>query len=197
MSRGLATAVKTELAKDKITYVDLIELHFDSADGGTKFLNNGQFSFQVSTDTSGGSQTFNANGEFLSFEMIKETESAKVNEINIVLSGTSNTFTTLFLNNNYVERRVVIYRQFFDTANATISTPVMLFDGERKNFTVNEQQDTSTVTIKRASVFYNFEDNNGRRTTDSNQKTEFPSDQGMEFASTTTKDIRWGRPDAD
>ena len=197
MSRGLATAVKTELAKDKITYVDLIELHFDSADGGTKFLNNGQFSFQVSTDTSGGSQTFNANGEFLSFEMIKETESAKVNEINIVLSGTSNTFTTLFLNNNYVERRVVIYRQFFDTANATISTPVMWFDGEMKNFTVNEQQDTSTVTIKSASVFYNFEDNNGRRTTDSNQKREFPSDQGMEFASTTTKDIRWGRPDAD
>ena len=197
MSRGLAPAVKTELAKDKITYVDLIELHFDSADGGTKFLNNGQFSFQVSTDTSGGSQTFNANGEFLSFEMIKETESAKVNEINIVLSGTSNTFTTLFLNNNYVERRVVIYRQFFDTANATISTPVMLFDGEMKNFTVNEQQDTSTVTIKSASVFYNFEDNNGRRTTDSNQKREFPSDQGMEFASTTTKDIRWGRPDAD
>ena len=197
MSRGLATAVKTELAKDKITYVDLIELHFDSADGGTKFLNNGQFSFQVSTDTSGGSQTFNANGEFLSFEMIKETESAKVNEINIVLSGTSNTFTTLFLNNNYVERRVVIYRQFFDTANATISTPVMLFDGEMKNFTVNEQQDTSTVTIKSASVFYNFEDNNGRRTTDSNQKREFPSDQGMEFSSTTTKDIRCWRPDAD
>ena len=197
MSRGLATAVKTELAKDKITYVDLIELHFDSADGGTKFLNNGQFSFNASTDTSGGSQTYNANGEFLSFEMIKETESAKVNEINIVLSGTSNTFTTLFLNNNYVERRVVIYRQFFDTANATISTPVMLFDGEMKNFTVNEQQDTSTVTIKSASVFYNFEDNNGRRTTDSNQKREFPSDQGMEFASTTTKDIRWGRPDAD
>ena len=123
--------------------------------------------------------------------------SAKVNAINIVLSGTSNTFTTLFLNNNYVERRVVIYRQFFDTANSTISTPVMLFDGEMKNFTVNEQQDTSTVTIKSASVFYNFEDNNGRRTTDSNQKREFPSDQGMEFASTTTKDIRWGRPDAD
>ena len=197
MTRGLATDVKTELAKDKITYVDLIELHFDSADGGTKFLTNGQFSFQVSTDTSGGSQTFNANGEFLSFEMIKETESAKVNEINIVLSGASNTFTTLFLNNDYVERRVVIYRQFFDTANATISTPVMLFDGEMKNFTVNEQQDTSTVTIKSASVFYNFEDTNGRRTTDSNQKREFPTDRGMEFASTTTKDIRWGRPDAD
>ena len=64
-----------------------------------------------------------------------------------------------------------------------------------KNFTVNEQQDTSTVTIKSASVFYNFEDNNGRRTTDTNQKRFFPNDRGMEFASTTTKDIRWGRPD--
>tara|TARA_R100000734_G_scaffold14999_1_gene11150 strand:+ start:1620 stop:2207 length:588 start_codon:yes stop_codon:yes gene_type:complete len=195
MSRGLHSDVQAELAKDKITFVDLIELHFDTADGGTKFLNNGQFSFNASTDTSGGSQTFNANGEFISFEMIKETESAKVNEINIVLSGASNTFTTLFLNNDYVERRVVIYRQFFDTANATIQSPVMLFDGEMKNFTVNEQQDTSTVTIKSASVFYNFEDNNGRRTTDTNQKRFFPNDRGLEFASTTTKDIRWGRPD--
>ncbi len=122
MSRGLHSDVQAELAKDKITFVDLIELHFDTADGGTKFLNNGQFSFNASTDTSGGSQTFNANGEFISFEMIKETESAKVNEINIVLSGASNTFTSLFLNNDYVERRVVIYRQFFDTANAT--TPI-------------------------------------------------------------------------
>ena len=37
-SRGLATAVTDELAKDKITYVDLIELHFDSASGGVQRL---------------------------------------------------------------------------------------------------------------------------------------------------------------
>tara|TARA_R100000773_G_C4213470_1_gene112504 strand:+ start:546 stop:1145 length:600 start_codon:yes stop_codon:yes gene_type:complete len=199
MSRGLASQITDVLKTDQLTYIDLIEIHFDAADGGTKFLTNGQFSLQTSTTTSGGSQTFLANGEFITFEMITETESAKINEININLAGTSTTFTNLFLNNNYVERRIVIYRQFLDSSNLTsaISTPVMLFDGEIKNFSINETQETSTVTIKSASVFYNFDDTNGRRTTDSNQQRLHPGDRGMEFASTTTKDIRWGRPDAD
>ncbi len=196
MSRSLPAAVVTEIAKDSLKYIDLIEVHFDSADGGTKFLTNGQFPFAVSTTTSGGSQTFVANGEFISFEMVNETDEARINEINIILSGVSTTFTDLFLNNNYVERRIVIYRQFLDSANVAISTPVMLFDGEIKNFAINDQSDTSQVVIKSASVFYNFDDTNGRRTTEASQQRHYPSDKGMQFASTTTQDIRWGRPDA-
>ena len=38
MSRSLPSAITTELAKDSITYVDLIELHFDS---DLKTLTNG------------------------------------------------------------------------------------------------------------------------------------------------------------
>ena len=196
MSRSLPGAVVTEIAKDSLKYIDLIEVHFDAADGGTKFLTNGQFPFTVSTDTSGGSQTFLANGEFISFEMVNETDEARVNEINIILSGVSTTFTNLFLNNDYVERRIVIYRQFLDSANAALSTPIMLFDGEIKNFAINDKSDTSQVVIKSASVFYNFDDNNGRRTTEASQQRVFPGDRGMQYASTTTKDIRWGRPDA-
>lgn len=191
-SRGLASAVTDELAKDAIKYVDLIELHMDS---GTQHLCNGMFTLNASTTTSGGAQDYLANGNFISFELINETDSAKVNEINIVLSGASTTFTNIFLNNNYVERRVVIYRQFLDSANAAISTPVMMFDGEIKNFTVNDNMATSTVIIKSASVFYNFDDTNGRRTTESSQQRHFPGDRGFEFASTTTDDMRWGRPD--
>ena len=196
MSRSLPGAVVTEIAKDSLKYIDLIEVHFDAADGGTKFLTNGQFPFAVSTDTSGGSQTFQANGEFISFELVNETDEARINEINIILSGVSTTFTNLFLNNDYVERRIVIYRQFLDSANAALSTPVMLFDGEIKNFAINDQSDTSQVVIKSASVFYNFDDTNGRRTTEASQQRHYSTDRGMQFASTTTKDIRWGRPDA-
>ena len=199
-SRGLGNTITDELAKDKITYIDLLELHFDSSDGGTQFFTNGQFSPQVSTTTSGGSQTFNATGQFLSYEMVKETEAAKVNEINIVMSGIyasgSNTVVSILLNKNYVERRVVIHRQFLNTNGTLLGSPVMIFDGELKNFTIQETEQDSTITMKSASVFFNFEDSNGRRTTETNQLRYFPSDRGMEFASVTTKDIRWGRPDA-
>ena len=192
-SRGLATAVTDELAKDKITYVDLIELHFDSASGGVQRLSNGQFSINATTSTSSG--TYTANGEFLTFESVNETNEARVNEINIILDGVSTTFTNLFLNNNYVERRVVIYRQFLAENGTAISTPVMMFDGEIKNFTVNDEVDTSTVIVKSASVFFNFTDLNGRRTTTSSQQREFSQDRGFDFAATATKDIRWGRED--
>lgn len=190
-SRGLGSTITDEQAKNKLKYVDLIEFHFD--DGVIK-RNNGAYSFNATTTTSSG--TYTANGEFLSFELIKETEAAKVNEINIVVSAVSNTFSTKFLNSDYVERRVVVYRQFFDSSNTTVGTPVMLFDGEMKNFNLNETQETSTIAVKSASVFYNFEDSNGRRTTDSSQQQIFAGDKGMEFASTTVKEIRWGRPDA-
>ena len=71
----------------------------------------------------------------------------------------------------------------------------MMFFGEIKNFTINDQMDTSTVNIRSASVFYNFDDNNGRRTTEASQQRHYPSDKGFQYASTTTQDIRWGRPD--
>lgn len=189
-SRGLGSTITDEQAKNKLKYVDLIEFHFDD---GVIRRNNGAYSFNATTTTSSG--TYTANGEFLSFELIKETEAAKVNEINIVVSAVSNTFSTKFLNSDYVERRVVIYRQFFDSSNSTVGTPVMLFDGEMKNFNLNETLETSTIAVKSASVFYNFEDSNGRRTTDSSQQQIFAGDKGMEFASTTVKEIRWGRPD--
>ena len=120
MSRSLPTAITDELKKDSLKYIDLIEVHFDSADGGTKFLTNGPYPVTLTTSTSGGSQTYLSNGEFLSFEMVNETDEARVNEINIILTGVSNTFTDLFLNNDYVERRIVIYRSFRDSNNVAI-----------------------------------------------------------------------------
>lgn len=189
-TRGLPIAVTNVLKTDAIKYVDLIELHFDD---GVEKLTNGQFTINATTTTSSGNYV--ANGEFLSFELIKETDSAKINEINIILDGVSSTFTNKFLNDNYVERRVVIYRQFLTEANVAISTPIMMFDGEIKNFTINDQTDTSTVIVKSASVFYNFDDTNGVRTTSASQKRLFPYDLGMDFAATTVNDIKWGRPD--
>ena len=193
MSRSLPIAVTDELAKDKLTYVDLIELHFDAADGGVQRLTNGQFTLNATTTTSSGN--YLANGKFMTFESVNETNQARINEINIILDGVSTTFTNIFLNDNFIERRVVIYRQFLSEAHAAISTPVMLFDGEIKNFTVNDRQDTSTLVINSASVFYNFDDNNGRRTTEASQKRIYPADQGLNFAATAIKDIRWGRKD--
>lgn len=190
MPRDLPSAIKTELAKNAIAFADLVELHFDSV----QKLTNAQISLVATTPTAGSSQTFTSNGNLLSFDLVQETGEAKVNQINISLSGTSSTFTNLFLNNSYVDRRVVIYRVFLNDQLGIIDNPVMMFDGEIQSFTINETGETSTVIVTSASVFYEFEKNNGRRTNETSQKAFFPADKGMKFSALTIDNILWGKP---
>jgi hypothetical protein len=190
MPRDLPSAIKTELAKNAIAFADLVELHFDSV----QKLTNAQINLVATTPTAGSSQTFSSNGNLLSFDLVQETGEAKVNQINISLSGTSSTFTNLFLNNSYVDRRVVIYRVFLDDQLGIIDNPVMMFDGEIQSFTINETGETSTVIVTSASVFYEFEKNNGRRTNETSQKAFFPADKGMKFSALTIDNILWGKP---
>ena len=190
MPRNLPSAIKTELAKDGIAFADLVELHFPTV----QLLTNAQIPVFTTTPTSGGAQTYTSNGNLLSFDLIQETGEAKVNQLNISLSGCSQTFTDLFLNNAYVDKRVVIYRVFFDDQLQIISTPVMMFDGEIQSFSINETGETSTVFVSSASVFYEFEKVNGRRTNETSQQGFFPNDRGMHYSSLTLDDILWGKP---
>ena len=132
----------------------------------------------------------------LSFDTITETGEAKVNQVNMNLSGASSTITNLFFNNDYVDRRVVIYRVFYDKNFTFIGSPVMLFDGEIQSYIVNETGSASQLSVTSASVFYDFERSNGRRTNETSQQAVFPADKGMEWSALTTDDISWGKPDA-
>jgi len=190
MPRDLPSAIKTEIAKNAIAFADLVELHFDPV----QKLTNAQIGLVATTPTGGSSGSYASNGKLLSFDLVQETGEAKVNQINISLSGTSNTFTDLFLNNAYVDKRVVIYRVFLNDQLGIIDNPVMMFDGEIQSFTVNETGETSTVIVTSASVFYEFEKNNGRRTNETSQKGFFPSDNGMKFSALTLDNILWGKP---
>ena len=188
MARGLATNVKTELAKDNFAFADLVEIHLDTI----QRLTNAPFSITATTG-SGGAGTYVANGEFLSFDLVSETIDARVNQINIVLSAASSTFTNLFLNNNYLNRRVTVHRQFFDSSYTAIDSPVMLWDGEVVGYKISENTRSSTISIVSSSVFYDFDRVNGRRTNDKSQQAVFPNDKGMEFSTSAIADIRWGR----
>ena len=189
MPRGLSSTIKTELAKDKIAFADIVELHFDTL----YRLTNCQIDVVTATDTAS-SGTYAANGSLLSFDTVTETGEAKVNQINLSLSGASNTYTNLFLNNDYVDRRIVVYRIFFNNQMQILGSPVMMFDGEIQSYVINETGATSTLSITSASVFYEFERVNGRRTNDASQKAIFPTDNGLKYSAITLEDLRWGKP---
>ncbi len=195
MPRGLPSNIKTQLQSNRIRFADLLEIHFTqlASQYNPLRLTNCPVDIIVATDTAS-SGTYAANGELLSFDTVQETPEAKVNQVNIVLSGASDTITNLFLNNDYVDKRVVIYRQFFNQQFAQVGSPVMIFDGEVQDFQINEQETSSTLSVRSASVFYDFDRQNGRRTNEVSQQTIFPSDRGMQHAAVTTDDIKWGKP---
>jgi len=193
MSRGLPSAITDELAKDKISFSDLLELHFDDSPFNPLTLTNSPIDIAVNTLTSTG-KTFSANGEMLSFDTIEETSEARVNQVNVVLSSASNTITNLFFNNDYIDRRVVIYRVFYNQQFNIIDVPVMLFDGEIQGYQVNESGSTSTLSVTTASVFYDFDRINGRRTNSTSQQAHFPNDKGFDQAAVVSEKIKWGKP---
>lgn len=189
MPRGLSSTIKTELAKDAIAFADLVELHFDTL----YRLTNAHIPIVTATDTAS-SGTYTANGELMSFDSVTETGEAKVNQINLALSGAATTYTNLFLNNDYVDRRMVIYRVFFNDSMQILGSPIMLFDGEIQSYVINETGASSTISITSASVFYDFERINGRRTNQSSQHAYFPADQGLKYSAITIDNLKWGKP---
>tara|TARA_R110000796_G_scaffold72084_1_gene163352 strand:- start:664 stop:1257 length:594 start_codon:yes stop_codon:yes gene_type:complete len=195
MPRGLASNIKTQLQSNRVRFADLLEIHFTqlASSFNPLRLTNCPVDIVDSTDTAS-SGTYAASGELLTFDTVEETPEAKVNQLNIVLSGASDTITNLFLNNDYVDKRVVIYRVFFNQQFAITGDPVMIFDGEVQDFQINEQETSSTLSVRTASVFYDFDRTNGRRTNEVSQQTIFPNDRGMQHAAVTTDDILWGKP---
>ena len=197
----LTTAINNLLGLNTIRYFDLIELHFSSANGGVKTLTNGPHDFTLSSGspTLSGSQTYVAEGSWLGFDAPSETGAPIINTTSISLSGIGEPagyYSNIFLNNAYIGTRVVVYRQFFVADDEPLNPtgdPVMLWDGEMTAFSLSDSQETSTISVTTANVFYEFDSVNCRRTNTASQSQYFPGDLGFEFSTQDVKDLSWGK----
>jgi hypothetical protein len=181
-----------------IKYADLLEIHFAAPLGGTKLLTNAPYDITLpsGTPTLSGERTFAADGMWLSASPPSETSEPRVNTISITLSASdeNNTYPNIFLNNSYINTRCVIYRQFIaDSNNQLVDDPIMMWDGEIVSFKLSETHDSSVLTFNSASVFYDFDTINCRRTNDSSQQQYFPNDKGFEKATQDVVDLAWGK----
>ena len=88
---------------------------------------------------------------------------------------------------------VLIYRGFLNDSNALISDPFLLYSGTIDTFTISEKGKDSTVNLQVVSHWADFDKTNGRKTNNTSQQRFFSADVGMDFASQTVQDIKWGR----
>ncbi len=187
MPRGLTSAVKTELATGKIRPVLLIEIGFSTP----VYLTDA--SFDITSSISGSSRTYLSNGHLQSISNINETNVPTKNTLSVSLSGVDQTYISVALNENIINKNVYIYKGFLDSSLSLISDPFLSFFGTIDEYAIKDNTSTATIVLNVTSHWGNFNKINGRTTTDNSQQRIFSGDKGMEFSALTVKDIKWGR----
>ena len=152
-------------------------------------------------------ETYTSVGAFLGFSEITEEQEFGVSEITVSLAGFPmydlvdefgepvNLFSQ-FLEHEYVDRTIRIYRAFFqeDALIVDSGTPaiMLMFDGLVDSPVIQDDPaDNTTIAVKAVNQWVDFERTNGRRTNDAEQQVLFPGDRIFKFAKDNVKDIQW------
>ena len=176
------------------------------------YITNAPHDVTISDTDSAGTtadKTFTTLGGFLGFSQIAEERLFTTSEITISLSGvpafgktaddgSGNTvtlnFIQQFLNYNYVDQPVRIYRVFFDE-NITNLGSMLMFDGRISAPVIEDDpQDTTTVAATCASHWQDYERSNGQITNDNRQQVLYTGDRAFQYASKVIQDITWQKP---
>ena len=192
MTRSIASATQTKLAGRQIFVADLIELQLST----TQYLttSNIDIDYDSSTAPDAGTNTYLAQGQFLDYGNIVESADLRISSIDMTFTAVDTTTIALLMSNDYIDKRVVIYRAILDEDYSFTSDDIwLMFDGAVTAYGIKETENTATVTITIASQFADFLRKNGRRTNPASQNIHFSSDKGMDFSPQIVKDIKWGK----
>ena len=187
MTRNLTTAVKNQLATNDIRPVHLITIGF-----GTP-VNITDCSFSLTSSVSGSSVTYSASDFILDISGFDEQTDLTKGTLNLTLSGASQTFISIVLNENVINDSVTIFRGILNSSNALIADPILLYKGTIDGFDINEKNTESFVNLKVVSHWADFDKVSGRKTNSTSQQRFFSGDVGFDFSSEMVQDIKWGR----
>ena len=187
MARTLTTAVKNELLTNEIVPFHLLTIGFSTP------VNITDNSFDLTSSISGSSVTYTASPFLVSLPQFEEqTDITKVS-LNLVLSGADQTFISTVLNENIVNDSVTIFRGLLDSNNSIIADPILLYSGNIDTFEISETETQSNVKLIIVSHWADFDKKSGRKTNNASQQRFFSADVGMDYASESVLDIKWGR----
>lgn len=183
MPRGLNSTTKAELAQDDIRLASFIYVDIGS----------GIYLTDYAHDLVLGATTYTSSDHLVSIGAPKESRDLRVNSVTMTLSGVDQTYISMFLTNDYVNRQVKFSRGLISETGQLIGNAILVFDGRMTRFEIRESSRTSEISVEVASHWADFEKKSGRLTNTNSQQRFFPGDKGFVFAANTIRDIRWGR----
>ena len=183
MTRSLTAGVIAEIATNKLNPVELIYLGIST---GTYYTDHYK-------DISFDGNTYVASSLFMGLSEVTENAEVAVNSLSLRFTGADQTIISLFLNNDYMDKEVTVYRGFLNDSQALITDPFLLFQGRIENFNIEDDETSSSVLISVASHWADFDKVKSRKTNTNSQKLHFSTDKGFDYASKSVRDIKWGR----
>jgi hypothetical protein len=183
MPRGINPATIAALQSDQIRMCHLVKIDFDNV---VRMTDNFH---RVSYD----GETFLPAGHLLSIQEVQETEELRVGSLKVSLSAVDQAFVSVFLDINYLNRRIKIWNAVLDEAGQIIGDPIPTFDGDITGYAITDNKREAIISVTCASHWADFERKAGRFTNNNSQQYFFPDDTGFQYAADSTKDIKWGR----
>ena len=205
MSRELAPLVLGELSKPVLEPFFTVELDFDSS---PLYMWTGYGNLTI------GDKTYLGAGQVLNISSVSETTEMEAKGATITVSGIPSSFLSLALQEPYQGREcriffaIVVNQELLQENGGLILTEAgdiiitevsgiqltEIFSGELDQMNIEENADTSVISVTAENVLIKLERPVVRRFTNEDQKSRFPNDRGLEYvAGLQDKDILWGR----
>ena len=181
MPRSLSAALQTQVSSTATKTAFLVELNLSTVIRLTDWY----------SDVTYDSNNYEAGGSFLQVDATTETGQLQVNEINIGFSNITDQVRSLVQSGAFTDKTVEVYLAYFDV-NESIVGAINFFTGQIRNVSINENIDSSNLSMVVASHWANWYLTKGRHYSDESQQSYSSGDRGMEFATQTKEDVRWG-----
>ena len=200
MPRGLSTILQTEIAKQSVKPIALVQIKFPTTQRFTNHYKDIEVSeiwddaLGLWDDRAGNWDegiTYLASSHLLRISAKSESSTLNVNSFNIELSAVESTFTSILLNNNVSNDEVAIDVGFINDSEQLID----VFN-YAKGFIDNFSIDTNSgiININCTSHFGDFSRVTERKTNEGSHGRFFENDtKSFEFSAQTIRDLKWGR----
>jgi len=181
MPRSLSSDLQTQVSSTATKTAFLVELNLSSTIRLTDWY----------SDVTYDSNSYEAGGSFLTVDSTTETGQLQVDEINLGFSNITDQVRSLVQDGAFTDKTVEIYIAYFNT-DETIVGAINFFTGQIRNVSINENIDSSDLTMTVASHWSNWNLTKGRHFSDESQQSFSTGDKGFEFATQVKADVRWG-----
>lgn len=183
--RDITSGFETEIEASQLAPIEMLQLEFDS---GTVRMWSGIGNLTY------GSDIFYGVGTILAIESAEETNELKATSGRFRLSGVDSSMLSLSLLENYQGRPVSYWYGVLDKiTRVLIPDPYLVFRGKMDILEIDDNGQTSDVNLSAESDLIDLRVVRERKYTNEDQKSMFPTDEGLSFvANIQDISINWG-----